>query len=113
MAKIDLLQGNLEMMILRILQAEPQHGWGIAQKIHLLSEEALKIEEGSLYLALYRMQRKGWIKAEWGTSENNRRAKFYELTKSGRKQLEEQHTAWARLCAAIGQVMNHSPDQSR
>jgi transcriptional regulator len=105
MGKIDLLQGNLEMMILRVLNAEPQHGWGVAQRIHLMSEEALKIEEGSLYLALYRMQRKGWIKAKWGVSENNRKAKFYELTKAGRKQLEEQQTAWDRLCAAIATVM--------
>jgi PadR family transcriptional regulator, regulatory protein PadR len=105
MSKIDLLQGTLEMMILRILSAEPQHGWGIAQRIHVLSQEALKIEEGSLYLALYRMQRKGWIKAKWGTSENNRKAKFYELTKAGRNQLDERHGAWERLCAAIAAVM--------
>ena len=105
MGKIDLLQGNLEMMILRVLNAEPQHGWGVAQRIHLMSQEALKIEEGSLYLALYRMQRKGWIKAKWGISDNNRKAKFYELTKAGRKQLEEQQTSWDRLCAAIATVM--------
>jgi PadR family transcriptional regulator, regulatory protein PadR len=105
MGKIDLLQGNLEMMILRLLQTEAQHGWGIAQRIHLMSQEALKIEEGSLYLALYRMQRKGWIKAKWGVSENNRKAKFYELTKAGQKELQEQQTAWERLCAAIGAVM--------
>jgi transcriptional regulator len=105
MAKIDLLQGTLEMMILRVLHGGPQHGWGIAQKIHVVSDEALKIEEGSLYLALYRMQRKGWLKARWGTSDNNRRAKFYELTKPGRKQLEHQTSAWDRLCAAIATVM--------
>jgi transcriptional regulator len=105
MAKIDLLQGTLEMMILRVLSGGPQHGWGIAQKIHVVSDDALKIEEGSLYLALYRMQRKGWLKARWGTSDNNRRAKFYELTKPGRKQLEDQTSAWDRLCAAIATVM--------
>ena len=105
MARIDLLQGNLEMMILRILSGGPQHGWGVAQKIHLLSADALKIEEGSLYLALYRMQRKGWIKAEWDQSENNRRARYWELTKAGRKRLEESTTAWDRLCAAIATVM--------
>jgi PadR family transcriptional regulator PadR len=105
MDKIDLLQGNLEMMILRILSGGAQHGWGVAQKIHLLSAEALKIEEGSLYLALYRMQRKGWIKAEWDQSENNRRAKYYELTKAGRRRLEESTSAWDRLCAAIATVM--------
>lgn len=105
MEKIDLLQGNLEMMILRVLSGGAQHGWNIAQKIHVLSEATLKIEEGSLYLALYRMERKGWLKAKWGTSDNNRRAKFYELTKAGQRQLEEQQTTWDRLCAAIGSVM--------
>ena len=105
MAKIDLLQGTLEMMILRVLSGGPQHGWGIAQKIHVVSDEALKIEEGSLYLALYRMQRKGWLKARWGTSDNNRRAKYYELTKPGHKKLEDQTSAWDRLCAAIATVM--------
>lgn len=105
MTKIDLLQGNLEMMILRVLSAGPQHGWGIAQKIHVVSNEVLKIEEGSLYLALYRMQRRGWLKAKWGTSDNNRRAKFYELTKSGRQQLADHTSAWDRLCAAIASVM--------
>lgn len=105
MTKIDLRQGNLEMMILRILSGGAQHGWGVAQKIHLLSADALKIEEGSLYLALYRMQRKGWIKSEWAQSENNRRARYYELTKAGRKQLEASTTAWDRLCAAIATVM--------
>jgi PadR family transcriptional regulator, regulatory protein PadR len=105
MAKIDLLQGNLEMMILRILSGGAQHGWGISQRIHVLSHEALKIEEGSLYLALYRMQRKGWICAEWGQSENNRRAKFYELTKAGQRQLETHRDGWDRLCAAIARVM--------
>ncbi len=105
MDKIDLLQGNLEMMILRILSGGAQHGWGVAQKIHLLSADALKIEEGSLYLALYRMQRKGWIKAEWDQSENNRRARYWELTKAGKKRLEESTSAWDRLCAAIASVM--------
>lgn len=112
MTKLDLLQGNLEMMILRVLSAGPQHGWGIAQKIHVVSREALKIEEGSLYLALYRMQRKGWLKAKWGVSDNNRRAKFYELTKSGRAQLEEQQSTWERLCAAIAAVMRPETKES-
>jgi transcriptional regulator len=105
MNKIDLLQGNLEMMILRVLSGGPQHGWGIAQRIHVLSSEALKIEEGSLYLALYRMQRKAWIQAEWAQTENNRRAKYYELTKIGRKRLRVQVGDWERLCAAIATVM--------
>ena len=111
MARIDLLQGNLEMMILRVLSGGPQHGWGIAQRIHVLSSEALKIEEGSLYLALYRMQRKGWIQAEWAQTKNNRRAKFYELTKAGQKRLQEQHGAWERLCAAIATVMKVEQQQ--
>ncbi len=106
MDKIDLLQGNLEMMILRVLSTGPQHGWSIAQRIHVLSEQTLKIEEGSLYLALYRMQRKRWLKAKWGTSENNRRAKYYELTETGLRQLENQHGAWERLCTAIATVMH-------
>ena len=103
--KIELLQGNLEMMILRVLSGGSQHGWGIAQKIHLLSDDALKIEEGSLYLAVYRMQRKGWLKAAWGKSENNRRAKFYSLTDAGKKQFATQKESWERLCAAIDSVM--------
>ena len=105
MDKIELLQGNLEMMILRVLSGGAQHGWGIARRIHVLSASELKIEEGSLYLALYRMQRKGWITAEWDKSENNRRARFWELTRAGRRQLEQQTSAWERLCAAIGTVM--------
>lgn len=111
MGKIDLLQGNLEMMILRILSSGSRHGWGIAQRIHLLSEAALRIEEGSLYLALYRMQRKGWIRSEWGQSVNNRKAKFYELTKAGRRQLETHREGWDRLCSAIAQVMRTESSQ--
>ena len=109
MTKIDLLQGNLEMMILRVLSGGPQHGWGVAQRISVLSSEALKIEEGSLYLALYRMQRKGWVQSEWAQTKNNRRAKYYELTRAGRKRLQEQHGAWDRLCAAIATVMRVDP----
>jgi PadR family transcriptional regulator, regulatory protein PadR len=105
MTKIDLLQGTLDLLILRVLNAGPMHGFGIAQRIHVLSADALKVEEGSLYPALYRMENKGWIKAEWGTSENNRRAKYYELTKKGRKQLADEQESWVRLTAAIGQVL--------
>jgi PadR family transcriptional regulator, regulatory protein PadR len=110
MEKIDLLQGNLEMMILRVLSSGEDHGWSIAQRIHLLSSAALKIEEGSLYLALYRMERKGWVKSEWDKSENNRRAKYYTLTKAGQKRLETQVSAWEQLCSAIGAVMNGAKD---
>lgn len=105
MSKIELLQGTLDLLVLRVLQAAPMHGFGIAQKIHLLSADALRIEEGSLYPALYRMERKGWIEAEWGVSENNRRAKFYQLTRQGRKQLVAETATWQRLTAAVGEVL--------
>ena len=105
MSKIELLQGTLDLLVLRVLQAAPMHGFGIAQKIHLLSAAALRIEEGSLYPALYRMERKGWIEAEWGVSENNRRAKFYQLTRQGRKQLVTETATWQRLTAAVGEVL--------
>lgn len=103
--KKDLLQGTLDLLILRVLQGGAMHGFGIAQKIHVLSEDALRVEEGSLYPALYRMEAKNWIKAEWGVSENNRRAKFYDLTKAGRKQLESEQDTWERLAAAVAQVL--------
>jgi PadR family transcriptional regulator, regulatory protein PadR len=105
MSKIELLQGTLDLLVLRVLQAAPMHGFGLAQKIHLLSADALRIEEGSLYPALYRMERKGWIEAEWGVSENNRRAKFYRLTRKGRRQLAEETATWKRLSAAVSQVL--------
>ncbi len=105
MGKLELLQGTLDLLVLRVLQAGRMHGFGIAQKIHLLSADVLRIEEGSLYPALYRMERKGWIEAEWGVSENNRRAKYYALTKAGRKQLAAEQVLWARLTAAVGQVL--------
>jgi transcriptional regulator len=105
MAKIELLQGTLDLLILKVLNGGPQHGFGIAQRIHLLSQAALKVEEGSLYPALYRLEEKGWIEAEWGQSDNNRRAKYYALTKSGRKQLATEQEAWDRVAAAIAQVL--------
>jgi len=105
MSRIELLKGTLDLLVLRVLQSGPMHGFGIAQKIHLLSAEALRIEEGSLYPAVYRMERKGWIEAEWGVSENNRRAKFYHLTKAGRKQLVAEQATWKRLTDAVGQVL--------
>ena len=105
MAKIELLQGTLDLLILCVLSGGPQHGFGIAQRIHLLSQEVLKVEEGSLYPALYRLEEKGWIEAEWGQSDNNRRAKFYSLTKPGRKQLATEQQTWDRIAAAIAQVL--------
>ena len=88
MQKSDLLQGPLDMLILKVLQREPMHGFGIAQRIQQLSANVLSVGEGSLYPALYRLENRGWIESEWGQSENNRRAKYYRLTKSGRKQFE-------------------------
>ena len=105
MAKIELLQGTLDLLILKVLNGGPQHGFGIAQRIHLLSQAVLTVEEGSLYPALYRLEEKGWIQAEWGQSDNNRRAKFYALTRSGRKQLATEQEAWDRVAAAIAQVL--------
>ena len=106
MSKLELLQGTLDLLVLRVLNAGPMHGFGIAQKIHLLSETALQVEEGSLYPALYRMEAKGWIKASWAQTENNRRAKYYELTRAGRKQLETEQAQWDRMSAIIALVLH-------
>src|SRR5689334_11018540 len=105
MEKTDLLQGTLDMLILKILNRGPMHGFGIASRIQQLSDDVLNVGEGSLYPALYRLQDRGWIESEWGQSENNRRAKFYKLTRTGRKQLNVESESWDRLCLAIGQVM--------
>ncbi len=105
MAKVEIIPGTLDMLILRVLNNSPTHGFGIAQRIHVLSSEVLKVEEGSLYPALYRMEQKNWIEAEWGQSENNRRAKFYSLTRAGKKQLEAEKQNWNQLVGAITQVM--------
>lgn len=104
----DLLQGTLDLLILRTLSLEPMHGWGVAQRIQQVSKDALQIGQGSLYPALYRLEYKGWIKAEWGNSENNRRAKFYRLSATGRKQLEREVETWDRLSTAIGMVLGRS-----
>jgi len=101
----DLLQGTLDLLILQTLALEPMHGWGIAQRIQQVSKEVLQIGQGSLYPALYRLEYKGWIKSAWGSSDNNRRAKFYRLTPTGRKQLEAERASWDRLSLAIGQVL--------
>jgi PadR family transcriptional regulator PadR len=105
MGKNELLQGTLDMLILGVLRQEPLHGFAIAERIKALSEEALQVGEGSLYPALYRLQDKGWIESEWGQSENNRRAKYYKLTKAGLKQLGVESESWAKMCSAIGLVM--------
>jgi transcriptional regulator len=103
--RIDLPQGTLDLLILKTLALGPQHGWAVSERIQQISSEMLRIQQGSLYPALHRLERRGWIKAKWGASENNRRAKYYELTKSGRKQLEAEETAWRKLIAAVGQVL--------
>jgi PadR family transcriptional regulator PadR len=103
--KCDLLQGTLDMLVLRVLSRGELHGWGITQKLEQLSQKALQVDEGSLYPSLYRMEDKGWIKAEWKLTENNRRAKYYTLTRTGRKQLETEQAAWDRMTAIIAQVM--------
>ena len=104
--KPDLLQGTLDLLVLKSLQLEPQHGFGIAQRIQQLSSEVLRIEQGSLYPALYRLEARGWIAADWGVSDNNRKAKFYALTRAGRRQLEAEEAAWARLSGAVNQVLS-------
>ena len=100
-----LLQGTLELLVLKTLSWGPMHGYGIATWIEGATGDVLRVEEGSLYPALYRMARKGWIEAEWGTSENNRRAKFYHLTAEGRRQYREQTTGWQRFAAAVDQAV--------
>lgn len=105
--KADLLQGTLDLLILKSLQSEPMHGFGIALRIGQMSKDMLTVEQGSLYPALYRLEEQGWIKAEWGVSENNRKAKFYSLTATGRKQLASEEHSWARLSTAINFVLNH------
>jgi PadR family transcriptional regulator, regulatory protein PadR len=103
--RIDLPQGTLDLLILRTLALGPEHGWAISERIHQVSSKVLQVQQGSLYPALHRLERRAWIKARWGASDNNRRAKFYELTKAGRKQLETEKTEWKKLAAAIAQVL--------
>jgi transcriptional regulator len=105
MTKNELIQGTLDMLILRILDRGEMHGWGIAERIGQRSKDVLAVGEGSLYPALYRMQDRGWIESEWGQSENNRKAKFYRLTRAGRKQLESERETWDRLVLAVADVM--------
>jgi PadR family transcriptional regulator PadR len=104
-ARIDLPQGTLDLLILRTLALGAQHGWAIAERMQQVSSDVLRILQGSLYPALHRIERRGWIKAHWGKSENNRRAKYYALTKSGHKQLEIEKNTWAKLTAAVAQVL--------
>ena len=101
----DILQGTLDLLILKTLALEPMHGWGIAQRIQQVSKDVLQVQQGSLYPALYRLERKGLIQAEWGASENNRRAKYYSLTKAGREQLEQEQAEWERLSSAVAVIL--------
>ena len=105
MAKTELLSGTLDLLILRVLNGGPLHGFAIVERIFVLSREVLTVEEGSLYPSLYRMEAKGWIEAEWGQSDKGRRAKFYTLTKEGRKQLENERQIWDRVALAIEDVL--------
>jgi PadR family transcriptional regulator PadR len=103
--KSDLLQGTLDLLILKTLELEPMHGWGITQRIQQVSESVLQVNQGSLYPALHRLEEQGWIRANWKTSENNRQAKYYELTARGRKQLAEEKENWLRLSGAVARIV--------
>ena len=107
MAKVknNLLQGTLDMLVLKALSLGPMHGYGVGQRIQQISDDVLRVEEGSLYPALYRIEQQGWIESEWGVSENNQQAKFYKLTRQGRKQLQVEEENWGRLAGAIFKVM--------
>jgi transcriptional regulator len=103
--RVDLLQGTLAMLILKALEHEPMHGYGVARTIEQATDDVLRVEEGSLYPALHRMEKRGWIASVWGRSENKRRAKFYQLTDLGREQLSEEATEWERYARAVAQMM--------
>ena len=109
--KPDLVYGTLDMLILKALQHDPRHGLAIADRIQQMSKEILRVEQGSLYPALYRLEAQGWIKAEWGTSDNNRKARYYTLTAAGRKQLQEQTGEWEQMVRAIGQILSPAEDE--
>ncbi|HTP86347.1 MAG TPA: PadR family transcriptional regulator [Bryobacteraceae bacterium] len=103
--KSDLLQGTLDLLVLKTLELEPMHGWGISQRIQQISESVLQVNQGSLYPALHRLEEQGWIRSSWGASENNRQARFYELTPRGRKQLADETANWERLSVAVGRIL--------
>jgi transcriptional regulator len=104
-ARIDLPQGTLDLLILKTVALAPMHGWAISERIQQISRDVLQVQQGSLYPALHRLERRGWIKARWGVSDNNRRAKYYELTRAGRKQLEDEKDSWRKLTAAVAQIL--------
>jgi PadR family transcriptional regulator, regulatory protein PadR len=103
--RIDLPQGTLDLLILRTLALGPQHGWAISERVQQVSSDVLQIQQGSLYPALHRLERRGWIKSNWGVSDNNRRAKFYELTPAGKKQLTVETESWRKLTVAVTQIL--------
>jgi len=104
----DLLQGTLDLLIMRTIAPEPLHGWAIAQRIQQVSDELLRVQQGSLYPALHRLEHQGWIAAEWGASDNNRRARFYSLTRAGRRQLSTEVSKWERLSAGVNLVLRRT-----
>ena len=105
-SKSDLLQGTLDLLVLKTLSGGPMHGWGVAQRILLLSQDILQVNQGSLYPALHRLEQQGLITAQWGASENNRQAKFYELTRAGRRQLADETENWDRMAGAVARILN-------
>lgn len=105
LSRVPLPQGTLDLLILRTLSLGPEHGWAISERVQQISRNALQIPQGSLYPALHRLERRGWIQAAWGLSDNNRRAKFYELTRLGRRRLESGETAWRKLTSAVGLIL--------
>lgn len=109
---VDLLQGTLDMLILKAVSLGPQHGYGILLRIQQVSKDALQVPQGSLYPALYRLEHRGWIAAEWGESENKRKAKYYRLTAAGRKQLKSEQREWKRLATAIGSMLAAEPGEA-
>jgi transcriptional regulator len=104
--RLELPQGTLDLLILKTVALEPQHGWAISERLKQISSDRLHVQQGSLYPALHRLERRGWIRARWGTSENNRRAKYYELTRAGQRQLDAETEAWRALASAVGQVLD-------
>jgi PadR family transcriptional regulator, regulatory protein PadR len=104
--RLDLPQGTLDLLILKTLALEPLHGWAISERLQQISREALQVQQGSLYPALHRLERRGWIAAEWAATENNRRARYYSLTRQGRKQLAAETAAWRKLTAAVDTVLD-------
>lgn len=108
--RTDVLQGTLELLVLRTLALEPMHGWGLAQRIEMMSRQAFEIQQGTLYPALQRMKRKGWVRSEWRQTENNRRARYYDITATGRRQLDKEREQWARTAAGVAGVLEWKGD---